>query len=278
MIYLVDFENTGNDGLLGVENLSYEDKLIIFVSAKSNRVNVLGLAQCKAPIHFVYSTTNGCHDYMDFQIATACGMLIVTDDVCIISNDNGYSAVSDFCKYNKLTNGNGKLFLQKNLTGMKKVNVSDKPLSHKRIKSLLQQSGFEIQEPPVAKSTQVTSSPAELDDSCIEEAEKEVVPEDAITEVSAITKPREPAPEKQFIEPTKPSAIQSLSEKEKIRIRKLDNALNSLRTLINDGQITHLKTFIYDTPKKKCKERVKQVVGKAKFEKVWGQLAKHLVK
>lgn len=132
MVYLVDFENVGNDGLCGIENLQPDDKLVIFISVNSNKVNVLGLAQCKAPIYFVYSMVNGCHDYMDFQIATACGMYASNnEDVCIISNDNGYSAVADFCKHNKLFENCGTLFLQSNLQGKTKPPAPEKSFIEK---------------------------------------------------------------------------------------------------------------------------------------------------
>lgn len=278
MVYLVDFENVGNDGLCGIESLQADDKLVIFVSANSNKVNVLGLAQCKAPIYFVYSMVNGCHDYMDFQIATACGMYASNnEDVCIISNDNGYSAVADFCKYNKLFEDCGTLFLQRNLQGKTKKNVSDKYLSHKRINEMQRQSAprfggtyFKREKPPVSDTCE---APA------VEEKASLPEEEEAVTEKTKL-----PAPEKQFIERETAPKRKSFAERETERRAEIERSLTILQsnrqTALTDGQIEHLKSFIYDgnMSKKRRRERIKEVVGKRKYSQVWNVLAKHFPK
>ncbi len=155
MIYLVDFENTHNNGLYGIENLSPDDKVYIFVSTNSHSVNVLELAGSRTPVYFIRCMVNGCHDYMDFQIAATAGTFIARgEDVCIVSNDNGYSAVADFAKETKLFLNMGQVRLQKNLAGEVKLNVTEKPLTNKQIRRMMKTvNAKEIQPTPYSEAT-----------------------------------------------------------------------------------------------------------------------------
>ncbi|MCI8890656.1 MAG: NYN domain-containing protein [Eubacterium sp.] len=101
MLFLVDYENVGKDGLRGCEYLDGQDHMIVFYS--DNRKN----AERRSLDHI---STSGCRfevcklcktgkNALDFYIASRLGELIgggYEGRSVIISNDSGFGAVRDY--------------------------------------------------------------------------------------------------------------------------------------------------------------------------------------
>lgn len=104
--FLIDTENIGYRYFPGIENLTGEDKVILFhyAEAKPISIEVMGkLANSKANIEI---KEMNCHskNAMDFQICTYIGILTgkygSSAEYYIISEDNGYEAAIEFIKNN----------------------------------------------------------------------------------------------------------------------------------------------------------------------------------
>lgn len=101
MLFLVDYENVGKDGLRGCEYLDGQDHMIVFYS--DNRKN----AERRSLDHI---STSGCRfevcklcktgkNALDFYIASRLGELIgggYEGRSVIVSNDSGFGAVRDY--------------------------------------------------------------------------------------------------------------------------------------------------------------------------------------
>lgn len=101
MLFLVDYENVGKDGLRGCEYLDGQDHMIVFYS--DNRKN----AERRSLDHI---STSGCRfevcklcktgkNALDFYIASRLGELIgggYEGRSVIVSNDRGFGAVRDY--------------------------------------------------------------------------------------------------------------------------------------------------------------------------------------
>lgn len=103
MIFLIDFENVGNNGFEGIEELNAEDKLIIFYSEKAKNLTIT--THCKLESSNVqkeyFCVDVGGKNALDFQLVTYLGYLIATQNketYFIVSKDDGYSFVSNFWK------------------------------------------------------------------------------------------------------------------------------------------------------------------------------------
>lgn len=105
-VYLVDYEN--NKNLLGINELSNDDYVIIFYSEKANTIsfdNHKEILSSKA--HFDYICVDvGGQNALDFQLSSYLGFLIKQneDNECkfyIVSNDKGYSYIKSFWKKHK---------------------------------------------------------------------------------------------------------------------------------------------------------------------------------
>lgn len=101
--YLVDYENTDVSGLLGLQDLTEEDKVVIFYSEKSKRVDfsiVSILTSMKADFELV-GGQKSAPNYMDFWIVCECAKTFFKEgieDIAIISKDKGYISVQDYFK------------------------------------------------------------------------------------------------------------------------------------------------------------------------------------
>ncbi len=99
--YLIDYENVNKDGLNGVSKLTEEDKVIIFYSARADRMTFglhRRLNETKAVIEYRRVDVGG-HNALDFQLATYLGFLISSDsseEYCIVSNDRGFEFLAGF--------------------------------------------------------------------------------------------------------------------------------------------------------------------------------------
>lgn len=100
MIYFVDFENTGLIGLVGAENLSAKDTIVLFASDHTPEKGVLKkLASTKASISIKYVNTTA-KNAMDFCLVSYLGAEIANGRrrLCIVSQDKGYDATVSFWK------------------------------------------------------------------------------------------------------------------------------------------------------------------------------------
>lgn len=131
--FLVDYENTHQHGFAGLEKLSEDDFVVIFITQRMSAIplNVtVSLTSCKARIVWKIhdQSSKPVSNYLDMQLATYLGSLVGASkavDIAIISKDRDYLAVSDFWKQNRpsitvvsaatITEGR-KLFLSKTET------------------------------------------------------------------------------------------------------------------------------------------------------------------
>ena len=99
--YLIDYENVNKDGLNGVSRLTENDRVVIFYSAKADRMTFglhRRLNETKAVIEYRRVDVGG-HNALDIQLATYLGFLISQDsseEYCIVSNDRGFEYLAGF--------------------------------------------------------------------------------------------------------------------------------------------------------------------------------------
>lgn len=101
--YLIDYENTGVKGLVGIEQLKEDDLIIIFYGPKTGAVPFdehVKICQAASQVKYI-KTTKTAKNYLDFQLTTYLGYLVGQTDVkeyYVISKDSGYDSVIDFWK------------------------------------------------------------------------------------------------------------------------------------------------------------------------------------
>lgn len=101
--YLIDYENVHQTGLNGIENLTENDRLVIFYTTNAETLTFSvyeKLMQCRAEIQ-LYKVQCGGKNALDFQLATFLGYILGNnpDTEChVISNDKGYEYVINFWK------------------------------------------------------------------------------------------------------------------------------------------------------------------------------------
>lgn len=104
---LVDYENTGMQGLEGLDALTEADKLEIFYSKcctkiRRDQMEHIKESGCEFRIHKLKKALkNG----LDFYIASECGRLSMQGEkyIAIISKDKGYQAIIDYFSMNQET-------------------------------------------------------------------------------------------------------------------------------------------------------------------------------
>ena len=100
-LYLVDYENVSDAGLVGVDTLSSSDTVIIFYGSKVKSVayeSLIAITSSKATIEHLKAEKTA-KNYLDFQLTTYLGYKLGKegfDEICIISKDSGFDAVVDF--------------------------------------------------------------------------------------------------------------------------------------------------------------------------------------
>ncbi len=137
MIYLIDLENVNDSGFIGIENLTENDKIVIFYSLNSCKVSMT--------THFQLESTKAKKEYkgvkvggknaLDFQLSTYLGYLVATEkntDFAIVSKDEGFNFVVDFWEKEDI-----KITRCENLNGLTKENV-EKELKSELKKILLE--------------------------------------------------------------------------------------------------------------------------------------------
>lgn len=105
-VYLVDFENVRSEGLKGVEQLTSEDKVVIFYSKNADAITFdvhTLLSKSSAEIE-TYRILRGGHNSLDFQLSTYLGYLVMENsfkEIAIISRDKGFLCVTNFWEENR---------------------------------------------------------------------------------------------------------------------------------------------------------------------------------
>ncbi|MCI8669817.1 MAG: hypothetical protein HFI34_09920 [Lachnospiraceae bacterium] len=105
-VYLVDFENVRSEGLKGVEELTSEDKVVIFYSKNADAITFdvhTLLSKSSAEIE-TYRILRGGHNSLDFQLSTYLGYLVMENsfkEIVIISRDKGFLCVTNFWEENR---------------------------------------------------------------------------------------------------------------------------------------------------------------------------------
>ena len=93
--YYVDYENVGSNGLLGLEKLTKDDRLILFFSDHADTIKmdvVQSLMKTPCQVEF-YKIERGTQNALDFQLITMLYTVETGKEPCyIISKDNGYDA------------------------------------------------------------------------------------------------------------------------------------------------------------------------------------------
>jgi hypothetical protein len=101
--YLIDYENTGENGLDGLTELGNSDQVVIFYSENADKMSFdlhRKLQECHAAIEFRKIAT-GKKNALDFQLAAYLGYLMAREEngrFCIVSKDLGYEVLLDFWK------------------------------------------------------------------------------------------------------------------------------------------------------------------------------------
>lgn len=107
-LYLVDYENVHDTGVVGVEKLTANDKVILFCSANTKTISMdthISIAESKAVIEHI-KTTKTAKNYLDFQLSTMLGYLIGKGEkgpCYIISKDTGFDSVIDYWENKSVT-------------------------------------------------------------------------------------------------------------------------------------------------------------------------------
>ncbi|MDD6214614.1 MAG: PIN domain-containing protein [Firmicutes bacterium] len=102
-VYLIDYENVHTNGLLGLDNKTKNDTIIIFYSSSSNTLSFSlhrQLSAAEAKIEYI-EVTSGGKNALDFQLSSYLGYLIAQNpqnEYVIITKDNGYNVIKDFWK------------------------------------------------------------------------------------------------------------------------------------------------------------------------------------
>ncbi|MDE6679270.1 MAG: hypothetical protein K2K02_09540 [Ruminococcus sp.] len=99
--YLIDFENVGETGFNGIENLQKEDTVIVFYSKNSCKISMDILSRNNTVMQFIKADV-GTKNALDFQLVSYLGFMARTsadkEQFFIISKDNGYSPLVTFWK------------------------------------------------------------------------------------------------------------------------------------------------------------------------------------
>lgn len=109
--YLVDYENTHSNGLLGIKDLTKNDEVIIFYSSKCNSVSFEMMSDIFASeANVITKCVNvGTPNALDFQLVTLIGYLVAKVasnewNLYIVSKDHGFDVVTEFWREHKNIN------------------------------------------------------------------------------------------------------------------------------------------------------------------------------
>lgn len=100
-LYLVDYENVSDAGLIGVNKLSAKDFVIIFYGSRVKSIDYeshIAITDSTANIEEMKAEKTA-KNYLDFQLTTYLGYKLGQNsysEIYVISNDSGFDAVVDF--------------------------------------------------------------------------------------------------------------------------------------------------------------------------------------
>ena len=100
-LYLVDYENVSDAGLVGVDQLTGFDSVVIFYGSKVKTIayeSLISITSSNAAIEHLKAEKTA-KNYLDFQLTTYLGYKLGKenyDEVFVISKDSGFYAVVDF--------------------------------------------------------------------------------------------------------------------------------------------------------------------------------------
>ena len=99
--FLVDFENVKSAGLVGLEQLSAAEEVVVLYSANSNTISFemhQKILQSPACVDY-YQIRRGGKNSLDFQLSSLLGYLLGTgaySHLYVVSNDAGFDVLRDF--------------------------------------------------------------------------------------------------------------------------------------------------------------------------------------
>lgn len=129
--FLIDFENVKSKGLEGIENLTEDDKVIIFYSENSDTITFemhKKVLACKADIEY-FKVHVGGKNALDFQLSTLLGFLVAKKEfshIFIISNDKGFDFLHDFWSGNYVDDKICIVFRNKTIDAAKNYSATHK--------------------------------------------------------------------------------------------------------------------------------------------------------
>lgn len=100
-LYLVDYENVSDAGLVGVNQLTKGDIVVIFYGSKVKTVayeTLIAITSSAASIEHMKAEKTA-KNYLDFQLTTYLGYKLgqnSIDEIYVITKDSGFDAVVDF--------------------------------------------------------------------------------------------------------------------------------------------------------------------------------------
>jgi len=107
-VYLIDYENVHDAGIVGIAKLTANDKVTIFCSANTKSLAMdthISIVESKAKIEHI-KTAKTAKNYLDFQLSTKLGYMIGKGEkgpYYIISKDTGFDSVVDYWQANSIT-------------------------------------------------------------------------------------------------------------------------------------------------------------------------------
>lgn len=104
-LYLIDYENVKNAGLMGIDRLDSTDRAVIFYSPNADMISFemhKTLINSRCDIDF-YKIKRGGKNFLDFQLSTYLGYMMKDSNyksAVIISRDQGFDSLLDFWESN----------------------------------------------------------------------------------------------------------------------------------------------------------------------------------
>ncbi|MDE7167907.1 MAG: hypothetical protein K2O28_03555 [Clostridia bacterium] len=166
-IYLVDYENTQN--LLGINDLSENDYVIIFYSQKASSLSFdvhKEILTSKATIEYKCVDV-GSQNALDFQLVTYLGYLINQHEISeckfyIVSKDKGFSYVVAFWKQEK----NIDIQIISDLTG-KPQSIAVENVKTKTVKTVVKNTKANASVENVLKQANLGLNKNEIKEICV---------------------------------------------------------------------------------------------------------------
>ena len=106
-VFLIDYENVNVDGMMGLDQVGENDRIILFFSVNSNTMTFAlhqSLSETSAKVEYI-EVKSGTKNSLDFQLVSYLGFLIAKDgssDYVIVSKDNGFASTVNFWRNRKI--------------------------------------------------------------------------------------------------------------------------------------------------------------------------------